>query len=173
MDEDGVPTGSLLRTLDVTTEHLTLLRHSLWNGSLMDGKRPYGDRVSYEVDMAEILGHRVSDAADGQVPLPDPERHRFHAVHHAMLAVVQAYVRHAQFDPGAYVVPRDGWSAPFRPLCRPMAPQKVADYLAFCNAHPRPTAASIVSLSDMASIDRVMRATTAEFWAKAALFGPG
>ncbi len=173
INQDGVPTGSMLSTVDVTAEHLTLLQYSLWNGPLMDGKRPYGNRTSYEVDMAEILGHVAPNGADGQVSLSDAERHHYRTIHHAMLAVVQAYVQHAELDPGTYVVPRDGWSAPFHPLCRPVAPQKVADYQAFCASHPRLTGPSTVSLSDMASLDRIMRATSAELGAKAALFDPG
>lgn len=169
---DGAPSGSVSSTIEVTTDHLTLLKHSLWNGPLMDGKRPYGTRSFYEADMAELLGHRVPKGADGEIRLPDAEQRRDRTMHHAMLAVVQAYIQHAQFEPGGYVVPRDGWAAPFHPLCRPVTSQQVADYQAFCASHPRVAGSSVLGLWDLGSIDRIMRATTAEFWAKAALFEP-
>ncbi len=139
----------------------------------MDGKRPYGSRSFYEADMAELLGHVVPGTEDGPVRLSDSDRRHYRTMHHAMLAVVQAYLQHARFDPGAYVVPRDGWSAPFRPLCKPVTPRQIADYQAFCASHPRPAGAPVIQPWDLGSIDRVMRATTAEFWAKAALFEPG
>ena len=169
LDDAGAPTGTALSTVEVTTEHLTLLKHSLWNGPLMDGKRPYGNRTFYESDMADLL---VGGAPGGDVHLSTADRRTYRRLHHAMLAVVQAYIQHARFAPGAYVVPRNGWSAPFRPLCQPALPQQVAAYQAFCAAHESPAASPVLDLSDPGALDRFMRASTGEFWAKAALFEP-
>ena len=169
LDGAGAPTGSTLSTVEVTTEHLTLLKHSLWNGPVMDGKRPYGTRTFYEAAMADLLGR---GAPDDDVHLSAANLRTYRRMHHAMLAVVQAYIRYGRLAPGAYVVPRDGWSAPFCPLCQPVTPQQVAAYQAFCAAHQRAAVPPVLDLSDPVALDRFMQASTGEFWARAALFEP-
>ena len=172
-DGDAAAAGIASGTVEVGPEHLLLLKNSLWNGPLMDGKRPYGTRTFYEADMAEILGRPTPGAADGQVQLPAAERHAYQAMHRAMQSVVQAYIQHAQYSAGAYILPRDGWTAPFRPLCEPVTPQRLAAYQAFCDSHPPREALPAPDMSDPRSLDAFMRSTTAAFWAKAALFEPG
>ena len=172
-DGDAAAAGTASGTVEVGLQHLLLLKNSLWNGPMMDGKRPYGTRAFYEADMAEILGRATPGAADGQVRLSKADRHTHQTMHRAMQAVVQAYIQHAQLPPGTYILPRDGWTAPFRPLCEPVTPQRLAAYQAFCVSHPPLAALPAPDMSDPRSLDAFMRATTAAFWAKAALFEPG
>ena len=76
-DGDAAAAGTASGTVEVGLQHLLLLKNSLWNGPLMDGKRPYGTRTFYEADMAEILGRATPGAADGQVRLSEADRHTY------------------------------------------------------------------------------------------------
>ena len=78
----------------VTAEHLKLLRNAVWECSMEDPKRPYGDMTYFEIDMARILG--IPLAAGGR-PRPQDER-RLDQLHRETLPALQAFLLYARIE---------------------------------------------------------------------------
>lgn len=55
----------LIKTIEVRSEHVALLQASLWDGPIMDGKRPYGDLSFYSAER-----RRLEAAAPTRCPRP-------------------------------------------------------------------------------------------------------
>lgn len=72
-----------------TDQHALLLRNASWLGLFMDAKRPYGDRTSFERDMATIL----------KVPLDEEKLRKLHT---ETPPALQVYLQNAKLEPGEY-----------------------------------------------------------------------
>lgn len=96
-------------------EHHTLLRSAQWrvvdNDSLdevfddddhifwpmphIDGKRPYGDRSYYQIDMAEVLGQPYRVEANGDLVNDADKDARLERLHGETLAALQTFLGYA------------------------------------------------------------------------------
>jgi hypothetical protein len=126
----GAPT---LVDFNVSPDHLRLFQHTNWRQSTIDSKRPYGNYTFYMAEMAEILGIPVPEGKDDRgrdiAMLPAETEARLKDMHHDMLFVLQAYLQHADLNPGRYVIPFDGWASWTLPRCRPVTSDQVHAYV--------------------------------------------
>ncbi|CAA2107259.1 hypothetical protein VVAX_04147 [Variovorax paradoxus] len=138
---------------DVTDEHIRLLQHANWRTFMIDCKRPYGDFTHYEIDMADILGLKVTKDAKGYAQIGSDAEKRMDALHADMLYALQAYIRFARLGPGRYVVPERGFAQTVgRPLCRPVSATRIAMYQrALAAAGPRPDTRRTAALNEAAA----------------------
>jgi hypothetical protein len=138
---------------DVTDEHIRLLQHANWRTFMIDCKRPYGDFTHYEIDMADILGLKVTKDTKGHAQIGNDAQARMDALHADMLYALQAYIRFARLGPGRYVVPERGLSQTVgRPLCRPVSATRIAMYQrALAAAGPHPDSRRTAALNEAAS----------------------
>lgn len=88
--------------------HAILLKHVNWRTEpldgpywplpFVDGKRPYGDRSDFQIDMAVHLG-LSHVAADGTLQYDDDHDAGLAALHGDMLAALQIFLVHATLPP--------------------------------------------------------------------------
>lgn len=105
-------------------EHLTLLRAAMWNevkgNSLddllaessqdaplwpmpfIDGKRPYGDRSYYTIDMAELLDQPFELDVRGQPIIPPDRDAALAQLHEETLTALQVLLLYGDLDEGIY-----------------------------------------------------------------------
>ncbi|SFY37037.1 hypothetical protein SAMN04244548_03885 [Paracoccus pantotrophus] len=114
----------------VTPDHIRLLQTTSWRGSVIDCKRPYGDYVHFEIDMARALGLPVVLSPEGYDEIGPENEARMDALHGEMLFVLQAYLEHAEMRPGDWFIPYDGWEGIVMPRCVPVGADQVARYKA-------------------------------------------
>ena len=103
-------------SFDFRPEHLTLLHAALWREvgtddlpyvlaeekdgqaiwplPYIDGKRPYGDRSYYQIDMADILGKPYARNAQGQYILPPQKDEALKQLHLQTRAALQILLMH-------------------------------------------------------------------------------
>jgi hypothetical protein len=103
-------------SFDFRPEHLTLLHAALWREvgtddlpyvlaeeedgqaiwplPYIDGKRPYGDRSYYQIDMADILGKPYARNAQGQYILPPQKDEALKQLHLQTQAALQILLMH-------------------------------------------------------------------------------
>lgn len=103
-------------SFDFRPEHLTLLHAALWREvgtdelpyvlaneeegqatwplPYIDGKRPYGDRSYYQIDMAEILGKPYARNAQGRYILPPQKDEALKQLHLQTQAALQIMLMH-------------------------------------------------------------------------------
>ena len=103
-------------TFNFRTEHLALLHAALWREvsaddlpdalanedddqplwpmPYIDGKRPYGDRSYYQIDMAEILGQPYAKDAQGRYILPAEKDETLKQLHYQTHAALQILLMH-------------------------------------------------------------------------------
>jgi hypothetical protein len=138
---------------DVSAEHIRLLQHANWRTFMIDCKRPYGDFTHYQIDMADILGLKVTKDAKGYAQIGAEAEKRMDALHADMLYALQAYIRFARLGPGRYVVPERGLSQTVgRPLCRPVSATRIAMYQrALAAAGPHPDSRRTAALNEAAA----------------------
>ncbi|WP_370679746.1 hypothetical protein [Comamonas sp. GB3 AK4-5] len=101
-------------------EHLTLLRAAMWNevdgdslGGLLaesteeaplwpmpyiDGKRPYGDRSYYTIDMAELLGRPFALDVQGRAIIPADRDAQLTQLHEETLTALQVLLLYGELD---------------------------------------------------------------------------
>lgn len=115
--------------VEVTTDHIRLLRHAIWRYGMIDGKRPYGSYTHYQIDMARILDMPVTRSAEGYDEVSPADEARLTALHREMTAVVQAYVEHVEIQPGDWFVPPDGYESMLRARCRPVEAWQIRAYV--------------------------------------------
>jgi hypothetical protein len=116
-----------LTEFSVSTDHVRLLQQTDWRGPTINTKRPYGRAVYCEVDIARVLGIPIPELHDGE-SLPSELQSRLEALHHDLLFVLQAYLQHAELEPGRYRVPFDGWDL-VRPRCQPPTQVRLDAYV--------------------------------------------
>lgn len=102
-------------------EHLTLLRAAMWNevqadsleGLLaestqeeplwpmpyIDGKRPYGDRSYYTIDMAELLGQPFAQDVRGRPIIPADRDAQLTQLHEETLTALQVLLLYGELTP--------------------------------------------------------------------------
>jgi hypothetical protein len=113
-------------SFEVTANHLRLFQKSSWRKApVMDSKRPYGTTDNLG-DIARIFGIPVPPEPE-EFP-PDTEA-QLRQLHYDVLFVVQAYLQHAELEPGRYVIPFDGWDLWIQPLCEPVPQAQVDTYV--------------------------------------------
>ena len=61
----------------------------------IDGKRPYGDRSYYQIDIAEILGQPYAMNAKGRPILEASKDAKLAQLHRQSLAALQVFLMHA------------------------------------------------------------------------------
>ncbi|RQT12135.1 hypothetical protein [Burkholderia contaminans] len=62
----------------------------------IDGKRPYGDRTYFQIDMAELLGESYKRDVRGNL-IEDAEKDaRVERLHYETLAALQVFLMHAE-----------------------------------------------------------------------------
>ncbi|MDR6499436.1 hypothetical protein J2785_002589 [Burkholderia ambifaria] len=67
-----------------------------WQMPYIDGKRPYGDCIYYQFDMAELLGDSYQLDADDNL-IEDAEKDaRLERLHYEALAALQIFLTHAE-----------------------------------------------------------------------------
>lgn len=103
-------------SFDFHPDHLTLLHAALWREvgidelpdvlaeeedgqaiwplPYIDGKRPYGDRSYYQIDMADILGKPYARNAQGQYILPPQKDEALRQLHLQTQAALQILLMH-------------------------------------------------------------------------------
>lgn len=67
----------------------------IWPMPYIDGKRPYGDRSYYQIDMAEILGQPYAMNAKGRPILEASKDAKLAQLHRQSLAALQVFLMHA------------------------------------------------------------------------------
>ena len=72
-----------------------------WPASTMDPKRPYGDMIYFQKDMAYILDLKV-EAKGGKKELSEEQENALRHLHWQMLGALQVFVENAEFKPGTY-----------------------------------------------------------------------
>ena len=82
-------------TLAFTAEHVKLLKALRWEGMLTNLKRPYGDRTSYELDMADVLGEPVTRDSKGQPVFTQAQAARYQRLHREMQPALQVFLERA------------------------------------------------------------------------------
>jgi hypothetical protein len=116
-----------LSSFDVTANHLRLFQKTSWSSApVIDSKRPYGT-TDYLGDAARAFGIPVPP---DPLEFPPDTQAQLQGMHHDVLFVLQAYLQHAEFDPGRYVIPFDGWDLWIQPLCQPVPQARVDAYVA-------------------------------------------
>ncbi len=86
------------KTLEITENHLKLLRHTCWENGSVNVKRPYGDMTAFVIDMADILDFPTN--SDGN--LSENDGKYLIKLHEQLLFVLQAFLEHANLSPGKY-----------------------------------------------------------------------
>jgi len=114
--------------IDVTPEHISLLRATNWRGPAIDCKRPYGDYTHFEIDMARALELPVTRSAKGYDEVADVVEQRMDALHKEMQFVLQAYIENARLAPGQWFIPYEGWNGIILPRCKPVGAEQIAAY---------------------------------------------
>lgn len=69
-------------------------RQPLWPMPYIDGKRPYGDRSYYQIDMAELLGQPYAKDAQGRYILPPEKDEALKQLHLQTQAALQVLFMH-------------------------------------------------------------------------------
>ncbi len=115
-------------SFEVTTEHIKLLQTTNWRSSTVDCKRPYGDFVHFEIDMARALDVPVTQSSEGYDEIGEEAEARMDALHQEMLFVLQCYLENATMVPGNWLIPYDGWESIILPRCEPVTGQKMDAY---------------------------------------------
>ena len=97
---------------EVTSEHLTLLRHLVTRfqvttdeGDVLvgfDSKRPYGDYSYFQAEMALHLGLPTSSNEKGQTQIDSATEQRMNRLHEEMEIVVQIFLQHFALEPASY-----------------------------------------------------------------------
>jgi hypothetical protein len=83
-------------TLAFTAEHRKLLKALRWEGMSTNPKRPYGDRASFELDVAGLLGERVPGDAQGQPLFTQAQRARYERLHRETQPALQVFLENAR-----------------------------------------------------------------------------
>lgn len=112
----------------VTTDHVRLLQITNWRTFAIDGKRPYGDFTNFPIDMARRLGLKITRSPKGYDEISKADEARMEAMHLEMLFVLQAYIEHAQLEPGNWTIPYDGWNGNLLPRCAPVPAAQLDAY---------------------------------------------
>ncbi|MCE1236558.1 MAG: hypothetical protein LWW93_09390 [Hyphomicrobiales bacterium] len=115
-------------SVTVSADQVALLKGAHWKQGIIDCKRPYGDYTHFEIEMAKILGLPVGRDDHGRDTLSPEVEKRLAGLHRDMLDVVQAYVEHAELEPGAWFVPYDGFEQLMSPRCAPLTGAEIATY---------------------------------------------
>lgn len=125
-----MPAGLSSRTeFELTQEHIDLIRNAWWRHAYIDFKYPYGSYRYYEAEMALKLGKDVAkNRATGEFELSESDEKKYQILHKELMFVLQAFVQHAEIEPGKYQLPVDGWSSSFVRLAPPSEAQ-VASYI--------------------------------------------
>lgn len=114
----------------MSADHIRLLQTTSWRASTIDCKRPYGDYRHFQIDMARALGLPVMRSAEGYDEIGPGNEARMNALHGEMLFVLQAYIEHAELQPGDWIIPYDGCEGIVMPRCVPVGEDQLAHYKA-------------------------------------------
>lgn len=100
--QTGVSTDGMF---EFREEHAVLLRQSCWRTDMLyppswplpgiDGKRPYGDRSYFQIDMASHLGMPYQISSDGEVQTDEVRDAELESLHWQMLTALQIFLLHA------------------------------------------------------------------------------
>ena len=107
-----------LTEFTLTRDHLALLRHARgkWLESLgalgIDPKRPFGDRTSFELDMADILAIKPAGTTDGHPDLTPEQFKTLNALFVALPHALAAFLKTASLKPSLFCKIEDGVWAP-------------------------------------------------------------
>jgi len=112
----------------VTADHVRLLQRTDWRLATINTKRPYGNIVYCEIEIAQILGIPLPPIRDGE-DLPSEIEAPLRKLHHELLFVLQAYLQHARLEPGKYRIPFDGWEHIHGPRCHPATEARIETYV--------------------------------------------
>jgi len=82
--------------LAFTADHQTLLKALRWEGMYVDLKRPYGEQMYFELEMAEWLGESVKRDKVGRPDFTPAQRARYERLHREMQPALQVFLENAR-----------------------------------------------------------------------------